>query len=105
MEKTILIYGREKVTKDGRKFMTYSYVHNDKWYEVKFTRKCEIRPMNKGYYDLTIDTDKVSIEKSTRNEKEYLILWIRELKSFVANEIKNKELQEKREKALADVFD
>lgn len=105
MEKTILIYGRERTTKDGRKFITYSYVHNDTWFEVKFTRKCEIRPMNKGYYNLTIDTDNVAVEKSTRDTKTYLILWIRELKSFAINEEKNKELLEKREKALAEVFD
>lgn len=105
MEKTILVFGRERHTNDGRKFMTYSYVHNNKWYEVKFTQKCTKRPLEKGYFDLTFDTNNIAVETSTRNGKVYQIMWIRDLKNYLPNELKNKELLEKREKALAELFD
>ena len=106
MKRTLLIYSRERHSKDGtRAFLTYSYVHNNTWYEVKFTKKCAIKPTDLGYLDLVIDDKDISIERSKRNDKVYNIIWVKKVISFNVNEEKNKELEEKKAKALADLFD
>ena len=55
MTKTLTIYSKEKKTKDGKTFLVFSYVKNDKWYDVRFTQKCSLRPTEKGYIDIEVE--------------------------------------------------
>ena len=63
MEKTIKIFTKECLTKDGKKFLTYSTKIKNTFYRVKFTRDVDTLPKKQGYYNLTFDTSYASIQK------------------------------------------
>lgn len=109
MQKTLTIYVREKATKEGRRFYTYSYVHNSKFYDVKFGKACLSRPNSKGYYDIEVDTKDLSVQekKTIVNDKEKItnILWIKNLINLKVNEEKNAELEAKKLAKINELFD
>ena len=68
----LLVYAKELTTKDGnRKFLVYSTKIGDKYFDVKFSSKCNKRPTSVGYFDVLVE------EYFTKPNGEYNdILWV-----------------------------
>ena len=105
MTKTLTIYSKEKKTKDGKTFLVFSYVKNDKWYDVRFTQKCSLRPTEKGYVDIEVDEKDVSIQTKKFDDKVKNICWINRVLSYAVNIAKNDELAKRKADAIAELFD
>lgn len=105
MTKTLTIYSKEKKTKDGKTFLVFSYVKNDKWYDVRFTQKCSLRPTEKGYIDIEVDDKDVSIQIKKLDDKVKNICWINRVLSYSVNIAKNDELAKRKADAIAELFD
>lgn len=104
MEKVITIYGKE-YKKEGRSFIAYTYTKNgEKYYRVKFTKNC-LRPQIKGYVNLVIDDECVSIQRAKSGEEKLGdILWIRKTIDSYENEEKNRQSKEKLRKEIEELF-
>ena len=104
MEKVITIYGKE-YKKEGRSFISYTYTKNgEKHYRVKFTKNC-LRPQIKGYVNLVIDDECVSIQRAKSGEEKLGdILWIRKIIDSYENEEKNRKSKEKLRKEIEELF-
>lgn len=108
MEKTIKIFTKECLTKDGKKFLTYSTKIKNTFYRVKFTRDVDTLPKKQGYYNLTFDTSYASIQKQKvdlannafQNYND--ILWISQVEKLEEESVE--EAKQRREEALKDVF-
>ena len=105
MTKKLTIYSKEKKTTDGKAFLVYSYVKNDKWYDVRFTKKCSLRPIEKGYIDIEVEDKDISVQTKKFDDKVKNILWINRLVSYSVNIEKNDELAKRKADAIAELFD
>lgn len=111
MEKTIRIYGKEKVVEnEGKKnkFVSFSYTKDGvTFYQVKFNQDCENVPKQAGYWKITVDTEDVSKQKGKLNSngnKNNDILWIRNIIKKTKDEAYEKEVAEKRAKEINDIL-
>lgn len=116
MEKTIRIYGAEKSTQDGKKFIKWSYTKDGKkFYEVHFTKECAV-PSKRGYYLVTVDLKDVNIKKSkqktfTNDETGEVItiqpndiMWVKQVNKFVSDTEYEAELEKKRLDDLSNIL-
>lgn len=106
MKQTIRVYTRELSMKDDskKKFVTHSYTKDGvKFYQVKFGLTAIASPKTKGYWLVELEKETCSIQPSKidgRND----ILWIHDVYSVVKDEEYEKELEERRQRQLDDVF-
>lgn len=104
-EKTLTIYTKEKKSRDGKIFRVSNYLApNGKWYDVKFTAKCGVYPVNNGFNDVKLNTKDISIQHKKINDVEKNIIWVRKVTEIVENTEKNKELEQKRNAEIDDLF-
>ena len=96
---TIVIHAQE-VKKEKQSFIVSSANINGVWYKVKFNKKCEISPKERGLYDLTINFDDCSVEHGKsyiNNNGEYAVgmdtIWVRRvenLRRYTDDEMKDR---------------
>lgn len=87
---TIRIFGKELTNKsNGNTFIAYSYVNNEGYYNVKFSKKCDKKPTKKGYHLITFEENNYFVKIE---ENGYKTIWILELEKC---EFDNKYYEEK----------
>ena len=107
MQKTIKIYGKEYTTKEGNTFTRYSYTKDgEKFYQIKFTKASHFSATQKGYCLLTIDDDKVSIQKGpTKNGfKQNDIIWVKEVINFEVDKNATQEYNANKQQLIKDLL-
>lgn len=90
MIRTFKIAARE-VTHENQKFIACSTKIGDKYFKVKFTKDCATQPRKRGLYDITLNTDKCSIERGKKyiNKQGYEAegqptIWVKEVDNLRA---------------------
>ena len=96
------VFGKEFTTKEGKKFIRYSYTNDGKvFYDVKFTRTCPYVPNLKYYVNIELELDDISIQKGNKKEHKNPIMWIRNFTKVIQIEDdgkwKEKRLEELKE--------
>lgn len=106
--KTIKLYAKE-IQKDKQKFISSSTEINKKWYKVKFTKDCNVKPEQQGWYELTFEYDGCSIEKGKtyvrkdgKRGTENDTLWIRNV--IKLRKFTDEEMNEAKREQLDEVF-
>lgn len=107
--KKIRVYGKEKETEDGKKFVDYSFKNSkDEFYQVKFTKDCTTQPRAKGYFLIEVDEKNINLQHKKQLKDGFKpndVLWIKEVKSCVEDVDYTRELQEKFLKELDMLLD
>ena len=106
--KTLKIYGRAIETKEGDKFVQYSYTKDGKtFYQVKFTKDCDFLPNKEGYWAIDVEFGDISIQKSKPNEEGKKLndtIWVKKFTNF-KEDTESKELAaQKRLQELEDLL-
>lgn len=101
---TITIFGKEMKSKNGQKWVKYSYVDKKgKWYQVKVSQKSSLQLDGAtGYLKITFGTGEYFVKDGeTKNGfKQNDTLWVLELESFeIDNEAKAKADADRKAKA------
>ena len=111
MQKTIRIYGKEKVVEnEGKKnkFISFSYTKDGvTFYQIKFNQDCENVPKQAGYWNITVDTEDVSKQKGKVNSngnKNNDILWIRNIISKEKDTAYEEEVAKKRAEDINNIL-
>jgi len=106
MKKEILIYGKEFVTKEGRKFVKYTYhAKNEEWLDVYFSRNCLMKPSTKGYWKIEFDDETDYFIKENKNPKGNKILVLMSVDSIVQSNLSEVDKKELKKQESAKYFD
>ena len=98
------VFGKEFTTKEGKKFIRYSYTRDGKvFYDVKFNRTCPYVPNLKYYVNIELQLDDISIQKENKKENKNHIMWIKNFESVVQAEEDDK-WKEKRLEELKELL-
>lgn len=106
MEKTIKVFGRRRYTKQGHKaFYAYSYTKDGKiFFRVKFRQECHNIPTGGGYYLLTIDTSKVTIQHFADHPEWNAVIWLEDIVNCKADTESNEAMQKKALEEVSELF-
>lgn len=114
MERILSIYGKE-VKLEDKSFIKFSarIVNKSsgdvKFYNVKFTKECEMTPKKTGYLKITVNDDKLSVAKGRiydyeNNRREPDTIWVDEVIKIEKDEETEKKVQEEKRKKIEELF-
>lgn len=105
---TITIYSKELYTKDGRRFYVFTtHTKNGACFNVKFTRASNVAINQKGFFDLDVPEEALSLQKTKAQEdgrKFPDIIWINQVKSITPNTTRTLELRKQELEELKELF-
>lgn len=103
--KTITIFGREMKSKNGQKWVKYTYVNkNGKWYQVKISSKSAMQLDGlTGYIKITFGVDDYFIKDGEVKNgfQNNDTIWVLELEDYV-QDLEAEAKAEERKKATAE---
>lgn len=105
----MFVVSAKEITQGKQKFIVCNTNVYGTWYKFKFTKECEKQPKKQGLYDISVESDNMSVQRgkpfTTKNgqvKEGNDIIWVRAIKSI--RQYTEEELAQRNRDKLNEIF-